>query len=204
MLSHARSDHVGDQSGHCGRAQHFVQSPEALVMQVCVDIEEEVIHVLHDQGEVLRSELVGKAEFLVELGRVRLLTNDRHEIRPRVFGGRARLGDEIVRRACVPQRCSSSSGSLWGRCQSQQRVTPHQWSSSCGRVGSNGGTSGDTAAAVGVGGGSAGGGVGGSVVGGLTGQCRCRNLCTIRLVGPKARTETILSSSTRRISHWAA
>ena len=78
VLRHAGRNHVRNQPRHRRRPQHFVQTLDALRTKMRVDVEEEVVDILHHQPEILQPELAGQCGLPVELRHVRNLADDRH------------------------------------------------------------------------------------------------------------------------------
>jgi len=52
MLGEARCQHIGQHSRHNRWPQHVIKPVEALANQVCIYVEEEIVHILDRRGKI--------------------------------------------------------------------------------------------------------------------------------------------------------
>lgn len=77
VVRETRRQHVRDESRHGGRPKHIVEALQPSAEQVAVDVEKEVVDILHRQVEVLGAQLVREPQFPVEASRGNVASIDR-------------------------------------------------------------------------------------------------------------------------------
>jgi hypothetical protein len=75
VLCHAGGEHVRDQSGHCRRPQHIIESVQATADEKGINILKKVINVLHCQQEIFLSQIVWILKFRVEFREIHFLSH---------------------------------------------------------------------------------------------------------------------------------